>query len=175
MHNISLLGLANRISCCAKENIVFLTTWKQSITFQSAHMYTLVCARTHTHPSTCFSHQTPEKIDDYDVKDGLLVHDPLKYKIIKIYLASDLQSNVESEASWGNRPSEDLSDLVQGASIFCLFKCYMESENISLRQPRTSLCTGHRCCIECVKIKKGKKYMNCTTHKIHVALFNVCS
>lgn len=55
------------------------------------------------------------------MKGGLFVHDPLKYKLIKIYLASDLQSNVEPEASWGNRPSEDLFDLVQVAVSFCLF------------------------------------------------------
>lgn len=103
---------------------------------------------TRAQPSTCFSHQTPKKINDYDVKGGLFVHDPLKYKIIKIYLASDLQSNVESEASWGDRPSEDLYNLVQGAVSFCLFKCYMESESISLRQPRTSLRTGHHCYVE---------------------------
>lgn len=64
-------------------------------------MHTLARARAHTHtqPSTCFFHQTPEKINGYDVKGGLFVHDPLKYKLIKIYLASDLQSNVEPEAS----------------------------------------------------------------------------
>lgn len=139
----------------------------------STHVYTGMRTHTHPHPSTCFSHQTPEKINDYDVKGGLFVHDPLKYKIIKIYLASDLQSNVESEASWGNRPSEDLFDLVQGPVSFCLFKCYMESENISLRQPRTFLCSYHHCCVECIIHKKGKKRMYCTTHKIHVALFNV--
>lgn len=121
----------------------------------STHVYTGV--HTHAHPSTCFCHQTPEKkINGYDVKGGLFVHDPLKYKIIKIYLASDLQSNVESEASWGNRTSADLSDLVQGAVSFCLFKCYMESENTSLRQLRTSLWKDH-CCIECIVCKKRKK------------------
>lgn len=55
------------------------------------------------------------------MKGGLFVHDPLKYKLIKIYLASDLQSNAEPEASWGNRPSEDPSDLVQVEASFCLF------------------------------------------------------
>lgn len=62
-----------------------------------------------------------KRINGYVVKVGLFVHDPLKYKLIKIYLASDLQSNVEPEASCRNRPSEDLSDLVEVAVSFCLF------------------------------------------------------
>lgn len=84
-------------------------------------MHTLARTQTHTQPSTCFFHQTPEEINGSDVKGGLFVHDPLKYKLIKIYLASDLQSNVEPEASCRNRPSEDLADLVQVAVSFCLF------------------------------------------------------
>lgn len=92
----------------------------------STHAYAGVHTDTHTQPSTCFFHQTPEKkkkkrINGYVVKVGLFVHDPLKYKLIKIYLASDLQSNVEPEASCRNRPSEDLSDLVEVAVSFCLF------------------------------------------------------
>lgn len=67
--------------------------------YAGAHTRMCVCAHTHTQLSTCFFHQTPEKINGYDVKGGLFVHDPLKYKLIKIYLASDLQSNVEPEAS----------------------------------------------------------------------------
>lgn len=89
-------------------------------------MHTLACTQTHTHnPLPVFSIRLQKKkkkrINGYVVKVGLFVHDPLKYKLIKIYLASDLQSNVEPEASCRNRPSEDLSDLVEVAVSFCLF------------------------------------------------------
>lgn len=90
-------------------------------------MHTLARTQTHTHnPLPVFSIRLQKKkkkkrINGYVVKVGLFVHDPLKYKLIKIYLASDLQSNVEPEASCRNRPSEDLSDLVEVAVSFCLF------------------------------------------------------
>lgn len=57
-------------------------------------------AHAHTHnPLPVFSIRLQKKINGCDVKGGLFVHDPLKYKLIKIHPASDLQSSVEPEAS----------------------------------------------------------------------------
>lgn len=39
------------------------------------------------------------KINGPDVKGGPSIHDPLKYKLIKIYLASDLLSKMEQKRS----------------------------------------------------------------------------
>lgn len=54
----------------------------------------------------------------------------------------------------------------------------MESETTSIRRPRTSLYTAHNYRVECglyKKAKKKKKLVYCTSCKVQVGLFNICS
>jgi hypothetical protein len=73
MHNISLLDLANIISCCAKENIV-------PYHMKIIHHFSI---STQKKPYLLLPSDS-RKINGPSVKGGPSIHDPLKYKLIKI-------------------------------------------------------------------------------------------